>query len=269
MKKTLTVILLSIACIIQSKSQTKDVIYKQIDTIQLHLAIQYPTNLDVTKDYPTIIFFHGGGWVNGTKNQFASQAKHYSQLGFVTVLADYRLKNSHKTTPFESLKDAKTAIRYLRKNAKNLQIDASNVIAAGGSAGGHLAAACFTNEDINESTDDLKISCKPNVLILFNPVIDNSKEGYGFERIGEKYIDFSPLHNIKKGFPAAIFMLGTNDNLIPVTTAQNFKAKIEAVGGRCDLKLYEGENHGFFNKSPFLEQTIADTDKFLKSLGYL
>jgi len=104
-----------------------------------------------------------------------------------------------------------------------------------------LAAACFTNESLNESSDDLAISPKPNALVLFNPVIDNGKDGYGFERIGENYITFSPIHNLKQGFPPTIFFLGTNDKLIPVSTAQHFKQKIEALGGRCDLFLFD--NH--------------------------
>jgi acetyl esterase/lipase len=187
----------------------------------------------------------------------------------ITVLVDYRVKSRHNTTPFESLKDAKSAIRYLRQHAEDLGIDANRIVASGGSAGGHLAAACFTNESLNESSDDLAISPKPNALVLFNPVIDNGKDGYGFERIGEAYITFSPIHNVKKGFPPTIFFLGTNDKLIPVSTAQNFKQKIEALGGRCDLFLFDNQPHGFFNKEPYLSETIAKADSFLMSLNYI
>jgi acetyl esterase/lipase len=187
----------------------------------------------------------------------------------ITVLVDYRVKSRHNTTPFESLKDAKSAIRFLRKNAVELGIDANRIVASGGSAGGHLAAACFTNESLNESTDDLSVSSKPNALVLFNPVIDNGKDGYGYERIGDAYVTFSPIHNIKKGFPPTIFFLGTTDKLIPVSSAQNFKRKVEEVGGRCELFLFDNQPHGFFNKEPFLSETIAKTDSFLLSLNYI
>jgi acetyl esterase len=268
MFKFYSVIVYLVLGIFALKAQTKDLIYKQLDTVQLHLSVQYPDDFKGKKKLPAMIFFFGGGWVSGSKKQFEPQAEHYRKKGFITILADYRTKNSHKTTPFECLKDAKSAIRYVRKNAKTLGIHPKKIIASGGSAGGHLAAACFTNDNINDETDDLKTSSKPNALVLFNPVVDNGKTGYGYDRIGERYVGFSPFHNVKKGFPPTILFLGTKDNLIPVKTLETFKSKIEAVGSRCDLFLYEDAIHGFFNKSPFLEKTLVEADIFLKSLGY-
>ena len=268
------VLLIMLVCFsINSFSQENhtiiDLKYKQIDTVQLGLKIYYPALFQKDQTYPTIVFFFGGGWNGGTAKQFEPHALHYAKKNFITVLVDYRVKTRHNTTPFESLKDAKSAIRYLRKNAQKLGIDANRIVGSGGSAGGHLAAACFTNESINEPTDDMDISAKPSALVLFNPVIDNSKEGYGFERIGERYVEFSPMHNIQKGFPPTIFFLGTKDNLIPVETAQKFKQKIEEAGSRCDLFLFENQAHGFFNKEPFLTETIQKADAFLQSIAYI
>jgi len=256
-------------CFSQAKSAVLDLTYKQIDTLKLGLKVYYPASFQTDKTYPTIVFFFGGGWNAGTTKQFEPHALHYAAKNFITVLVDYRVKTRHNTTPFESLKDAKSAIRYLRKNAQKLRIDANRMVGSGGSAGGHLAAACFTNASINEPTDDMAVSAQPNALVLFNPVIDNGKDGYGFERIGERYVEFSPMHNVEKGFPPTIFFLGTNDNLIPVETAQKFKKKIEEVGGRCDLWLFDHQGHGFFNKEPFLTETILKTDAFLQSINYL
>ncbi len=227
----LMLVCVSVSSFSQENPNSIELKYKQIDTVQLVLKIYYPASYQKGQSYPTMVFFFGGGWNAGTAKQFEPHALHYAEKNFITVLVDYRVKTKHNTTPFESLKDAKSAIRYLRKNAQKLGIDANRIVGSGGSAGGHLAAACFTNESINEATDDIAISAKPNALVLFNPVIDNSKDGYGFERIGERYVEFSPMHNIQKGFPPTIFFLGTNDNLIPVETAQKFKKKIEEVGG--------------------------------------
>ena len=259
----------SVSSFSQENPNSIELKYKQIDTVQLNLKLYYPASYQKGESCPTMVFFFGGGWNGGTKKQFEPHALHYAAKNFITVLVDYRVKTRHNTTPFESLKDAKSAIRYLRKNAQKLGIDANRIAGSGGSAGGHLAAACFTNESINEATDDIAISAKPNALVLFNPVIDNSKEGYGFERIGERYVEFSPMHNIQKGFPPTIFFLGTNDKLIPVETAQKFKKKIEGVGSRCDLFLFDNQAHGFFNKEPFLTETIQKADVFLQSIAYI
>ncbi len=252
-------------------SAQTQVLYKQIDTTQLFLEIHHPHKMDSAKKYPAMVFFFGGGWKRGTRTHFLNHAKYFSKRGLVCFLVDYRTRDKHQTTPFESLKDAKSAIRYIRKNASDFNIDANKIIASGGSAGGHLAAATALIKDYNEDSDDLSVSCVPQALVLFNPVIDNGPGGYGFERIGSEYKSFSPLHNLKKGTPATIIFLGTKDNLIPVEAAEYYKTVMEKVGSRCDLKLYEGEGHGFFNYSNFnnYKKTVFAADQFLQSLGYL
>lgn len=251
-------------------------IYKTIDTVSLSMEIYYPPQLDATKKYPAMIFFFGGGWNNGSTAQFSHHAKYFSEKGLVCILAGYRVKSRQGTSPFESVKDAKSAMRYLRQKADKLHVDPDKIIASGGSAGGHLAAATAKIEKYNEITDNLDISCKPNALVLFNPVIDNGPGGYGYERIGEEYPYFSPLHNIRKGMPPTVIFLGTNDHLVPVVTAQYYKMVMEKVGSRCDLHLYEGQSHGFFNfkkDAPdggnFYYDTLVEADKFLVSLGFI
>jgi acetyl esterase len=189
----------------------------------------------------------------------------------ICILVDYRVKSRQQTTPFESLKDAKSAVRYIREHADKFHIDTSKIVAAGGSAGGHLAAATALIDGYNENTDNMSVSCIPNALVLFNPVIDNGPGGYGYDRIGDAYKSFSPLHNIKNGAPPTIIFLGTNDNLIPVETAKYCQKVMEKVKSRCELHLYEGQTHGFFSYKNFeyYKKTVSEADKFLQSLNYL
>lgn len=247
--------------------------YKQIDSVRLDVTFRYPPKFKSKKTYPTIIFYFGGGWNGGTTEQFKPQAEYFASRGMITVLADYRVKSRNKTTPYESLADAKSAIRFLREHATELNIDANKIVASGGSAGGHLAAACGNCPTLDEPGEDLSISSKPNALVLFNPVFDNGPNGYGHERLGERWKQISPAHNITKGAPPTIVFLGKEDHLIPVATAENYKAKMEEVGSRCDLFLYDGAGHGFFNNSKFdgkfYFKTVREADKFLKSLHYI
>jgi acetyl esterase/lipase len=244
-------------------------IYKQIGATKLKMLVYKPSNFSKAKNRPAIVFFPGGGWFFSKITQFEIFAQHCASKGMVAVLADYRVKSRHQTTPVESLKDAKSAVRYLRQNAAVLGIDPHKIAVSGGSAGGHLAAACYTNLTINETSDDLTISPEPNALVLFNPVIDNSAEGYGYDRIKEYFPEFSPVHNIRKGFPPTIFFVGTKDNLIPVKTAELFKQKIELVGSRCELFLYKDQAHGFFNQPVFHTDILSKVDAFLQSIGYM
>ena len=250
---------------------TKQILYKQVDTTDLYLSVYLPDALDTTIEYPAIVFFFGGGWNNGSVKQFEPHARYFSSRGMICYLADYRVNRRQQTSPFESLKDAKSAMRFIRKNASEFHVDAKKIVASGGSAGGHLAAATALINEFNEESDDLSISCIPDALVLFNPVIDNGPGGYGYERVGDKYKSFSPLHNIVKDAPPSIIFLGTEDKLIPVVTAQYYKMVMEKTGSRCELVLFEGEGHGFFNYGNFnnYKSTILEADVFLKSLGYI
>ena len=249
----------------------ENVVYKRIDTLTLTMEVYRPQDQSAKNDLPAMVFFFGGGWVGGSTAQFEPQARYFSERGIVCFLVDYRVKSRNQSSPFESLMDAKSAMRFIRSHADEFQIDPDKIIASGGSAGGHLAAATALIDGYNDPSDDLSISCKPSALVLFNPVIDNGPGGYGYERIGDAYKDFSPLHNILEGAPPTIIFLGTNDDLIPVETMEYYQTVMEKVGSRCELHLYEGQPHGFFNyrNFEFYESTVRKTDEFLQSLGYL
>lgn len=243
--------------------------YKKIDTISLKLHVYYPIDFDSTKVYNTIVFFHGGGWNNGNYTAFSRQSSYLASRGMIAISADYRIKNKHETTPFEAVNDAKSAIRYVRQHAKELHINPTMIAAGGGSAGGHLAAACGNIIGLEESSEDLTISSVPNALVLFNPVYDNSKNGFGYQRMEGRHEEISPLHNISAGAPPTIVFFGTKDKTTPVSSSIAYKEKMETVGGRCDLFLYEDQEHSFFNRGKYFYETLYETDLFLTSLGFL
>ncbi|WP_445749292.1 alpha/beta hydrolase [Polaribacter sp.] len=249
----------------------EELVYKQLDSIALKMYIYSPENIDTSKKHPAIVFFFGGGWNEGSVKQFEPHAKYFAKRGLVCFLVDYRVKKRHETTPFESLKDAKSAMRFIRQNAINYHIDSEKIVASGGSAGGQLAAATALISAYNETTDDETIDCKPNALVLFNPAIDNGPGGVGFDRVKDDYQNFSPIHNIKKGTPPTIIFLGTKDALIPVETINKYQNLMKKVGSICEVHLYEGKTHGFFNYNKFdnYKDTLLKADAFLQSIGYL
>lgn len=252
-------------------------IYKTIDTTKLSMVIYYPDNFNPKDLHPAIVFFFSGSWIKANVDQFKTQAEYFASRGMVAVLADYRVRSRNNTTPFDAAKDAKSAVRYLRENAKQMGIDINKIVAAGGSAGGHLAAVTGNIIGLEEPNENLAVSSKPNALALFNPVFDNGPTGYGFKRVGgeEHYREISPLHNIRKDAPPTIVFLGTEDVLIPVATAETYKKKMEEVGSRCELYLYKGEKHGFFNyrgknkDNTVYNDILKKTDHFLVSLKYI
>ena len=121
-----------------------------------------------------------------------------------------------------------------------------------------LAAATAFIEGHNQDGDGLTVSCIPNALVLFNPVIDNGPGGYRYERVGRAYKNFSPPHNIRHGAPPTVLFLGTRDHLVPVETAAYYQRVMKKVGSRCVLHLYEGQGHVHdVPASGAIEQVIA------------
>lgn len=242
--------------------------YKETPQGELRLHI-FNSAKHTRKDRkPAIVFFFGGGWNGGSPAQFYSQSRHLASRGMVAICAEYRTKKKSGTDPRACVMDAKSAIRWVRSKAAELGIDPNRIAAGGGSAGGHLAAATATLTEFNEPDEDTSISCKPQALVLFNPVFDNSEKGYGFDRVQEYWQDFSPMHNLKRGTPPTVVFLGTKDELIPVATAEEYKKIMDTNNDRCDLHLYQDQPHGFFNVAKYAE-TLAEMDSFLVSLGWL
>lgn len=252
---------------------TRTPVYKTVGEHRLALHVFEPTENQSGEPLPAIVFFFGGGWVGGTPSQFYPHCQHLAAHGMVAITAEYRIKSRHGTPPSACVEDGKSALRWVRQHARELGIDAQRIAAGGGSAGGHVAAAVAMTEGFEAAGEDQTISCRPNALVLFNPVFDNGPQGYGYERMRNYWQAISPLHNIKPGAPPTLVFLGTGDKLIPVDTADAFQKKMHAVGTRCEVHLYQGQPHGFFNyrngDNPIYFQTITEMDGFLESLGYL
>ena len=251
------------------------VTYKKVGDRELGLWVLKPAGWKAEDQRPCLVFFHGGGWVGGGPTQFNEQATLLAAKGIVSVQVEYRLikKDAADPTPSQCVADAKSAMRWVRSHAAQWGIDPLRIGAAGGSAGGHLAAFVGMVEGGDDAGDDLAISPRAQALVLFNPVLDNGPDqGWGYKRVGDRYKEFSPAHNIGADDPPALFMLGRQDNLIPVAVAERFAAGMKAAGVRCELRLYEGQGHGFFNGKPgdeFFDKTVAEMMSFLTSLGWI
>tara|TARA_S200000501_G_scaffold161615_1_gene152362 strand:+ start:5183 stop:6088 length:906 start_codon:yes stop_codon:yes gene_type:complete len=258
-------------------------IYKKTDDIDLNLWVFNPPKSMPNDSKPAIVFFFGGGWRSGSPAQFVQHCKYLSARGIVSIVADYRVLKRNNTKAIYCLKDAKSAIRWVRKKADLLGIDPQKIIASGGSAGGHLAAATGTIDAFDEEYEDQEISSKPNAMILFNPVVITASTplfelaqqvSQGIKQtIGIDPFQFSPYNFIDSKTPPTLIFHGDSDGLVPHETVVLFDTKMKMFGNICRLYLYEGEDHAFFNygrksNGPFVD-TIQKLDQFLVDIGYL
>ncbi|WPJ96302.1 alpha/beta hydrolase [Coraliomargarita algicola] len=238
----------------------RELLYKEIDGVPLKLHLFEPADLKPTDQRPAIVFFFGGGWSGGTPKQFYQQARDMAELGLVAFSAEYRVRSRNKTTPFECVNDGKSAIRWVRAHAGELGIAPDRIVASGGSAGGHVAGATGVLSGYEEEGEDLAISSQPNLMILFNPVLDTTEAGFGAERFKpEQQTDLSLCHQVHPDIVPTIVFHGTADTTVPLENAERFTRLMQEAGNECVLVPAEGKGHGFFNGS-FFRRRSDDVD---------
>jgi len=259
-----------VAQLVAKLTPTRKITYKKVGDRELSLHVFQPNGWKADDKRVGYISIHGGGWTGMGPERMYAFADHYAKLGLVSISVQYRLASvKTNTTVSDCVKDVRSAVRYVRAHAAELGIDPGKVIVSGGSAGGHLAASTAMF-DVNEDSDDLKISPIPNALILLFPVIDTSKDGYGNAKIGERWKELSPAHNVRAGLPPTLTFHGTGDITTPFKGAQIFHDAMLKAGNRSELVVNEGAVHGYLMRTqPLFEECLAKSDAFLKSLSLL
>ena len=248
--------------------QPDSIVYKQTPQGDLKLHFDFPPGWKASDSRPAVVFFFGGGWRAGKITHFSPQAKYLAARGMVAVRADYRVKSRHGTMPDKCVEDGKSAIRWVRANAGRLGINPDRIVGSGGSAGGHVAACAALVEGLEADGEDHSISSKPNLMVLFNPVMETTGERL-LQRMGNKDMArlISPNEWLGEDTPPGIMFFGTDDLLI--TLAKRSLPLAADHGVHLELWTAEGQGHGFFNRSPWMEWTLYLTDQFLQEYGYL
>lgn len=255
---------------------TREEIYKTAGDISLRLWIMSPPGHKDTDSRAAVVFFHGGGWLSGSHTQFERQARLLTSLGMVSVLVEYRVLGRNGTLVEVAIEDAKSAIRWVRSSARRLGIDPLRIGAAGGSAGGHLAAAAALVPGFNALDDPEGVSSVPNALVLFNPALIIAPLPGVFQppeslssRVGVEFAEICPFYHLKATPPPTLIMHGTEDLIVPFISVRVYCIRAQFLGGDCTLIPYEGAHHTFFNQDPYYETTAANMVDFLDQLGWL
>ncbi|MGC6443482.1 MAG: alpha/beta hydrolase fold domain-containing protein [Rubripirellula sp.] len=259
--------------------------YKQVGDTELKLWIYKPETTKANESRPAIVFFFGGGWRSGSPAQFQHHCRYLAKQGMVAITADYRVLQRHETLADRAVADAKSAIRYVRKNADRLGIDPNRIVAAGGSAGGHLAACTDLVKTLDENGENRNISSRPNAVAMFNPALmidpwgevdfDQEKVDDIATRTGVPPQEISPIHQLTKDAAPSIIFHGRADTTVPYLTVEAYAKEAMRLGNQCELVGYEGEPHGFFNygrggnPGPAYLKTLSRLHEFLHQLGYL
>lgn len=247
-------------------------VYKSLEGITLDLHLFLPTSSLNESRRPVYVYFHGGSWSEGKPDWGFSNCEEYAKKGWVGVAVEYRTGGRHNTLPFESVMDARSAIRWLRKNAATYNIDTNKIVATGNSAGGHLVLATALANKWNETTDDLGFSPIPNVLMVNSAAYDltiwNTQWITKNLKNKELVKEISPNHLSKKMLPPLLVIHGTNDGSCPFWTAVEFKNEMEKTANIFEFHELNGAGHFIWYDPKYSTQVSQWRKDFLIRLGY-
>jgi acetyl esterase/lipase len=233
----------------------------------------YPAQDGKSKSGAIIICPGGGYNLLAIKHEGSQIAIWLSSLGINAFVLKYRLPDTaimvNKT--IGPLQDAQKAIRIIRHNAKEWNIDPGKIGVMGFSAGGHLASTLSThyNDKIYDSDDST--SARPDFSILIYPVISMDTTithmGSRINLIGdnpdpELVKRYSNELQINDSTPPAFLVHSIDDNTVPVQNSIRYALTLKKHNIPCELHIYEKGGHGYgLGRSNDTESTWAEACK--------
>lgn len=255
-------------------------VFRKVGDQELRLHVIKPTGWKASDQRPCLVFFFGGGWSTGNPTGSKTWTHWASDRGMVGVAPDYRTFTRFKSTIEESVSDGRASVLWVQAHAAELGIDPAKIVAAGVSAGGHLAAWTAIPGKGPSSDDPGAPTPQPAALILLNPATDTKSTGSPasqkrFEGSAERALACSVTDKMPVKMPPTIVFHGTDDKAVPYANSVEFRDKMVANGNACELVTFQGLGHMYWMASsgaPGVEAkktTDAAMEKFLTDLGLL
>jgi acetyl esterase/lipase len=229
------------------------------------------TPLAVKGPAPMVIFFYGGGWREGSKDNYRFVASSLTEAGYVVVIPEYRVFPEVVFPEF--IDDGADAVAWALQHASEFGADSDKVFLMGHSAGAHIAAMLITDQhflasngiDADTLAGFVGLSGPYNFLPL--------ESGYLLEVFPEHNRNASqPINYVTDKTPPALLIHGTGDDLVYASNSETMAQRLAEHGVDVTLKLYEGVGHArvAVELSPpfdFTGETLADTLEFLHRIA--
>lgn len=221
---------------------------------------------DMTAAQPTLVFYHGGGWIGGTKEAAVMSIVPWLEMGWNVVNVEYRMA---RVAPAPAaVEDATCALRFVVDRAKDYGVDTSRIVVSGESAGGHLALAVgmipdtagFARVCAGGGFSALDVSV-PKVAAVINwyGITDvaemlNGTNGraYAAKWLGaapnreELAKSVSPMMYVRRGLPPILSIQGDKDPIVPYSQNVRLRDALNNAGVTNELFTIAGGGHGNF-----------------------
>jgi acetyl esterase/lipase len=266
-----------------------NVTYAKANNVELKLDLYLPKNR--ANPTPTLILFHGGGWVDGQKERNVLFLLPYLSMGWSAINVEYR--TGHQSPAPAAVEDARCALRWITNHAREYSLDASKFVLTGTSAGGHLslitgmlpANTVFDRQCVVDGGARWNTATVPEVKVaaivnwfgigdvadlLEGPNAKNyAREWFGsMSNPQELAKQLSPVNYVRAGLPPIITIHGEFDDVAPYSHAVRLHAALDKAGVPNQLVTIKGRKHGGFNRDEMV-QSYAAIREFLRKNGLL
>jgi acetyl esterase/lipase len=266
-----------------------NITYAKANNIELKLDLYLPKNR--TNPTPTLILFHGGGWVDGQKERNVLFLLPYLAMGWSAVNVEYR--TGHQSPAPAAVEDTRCALRWVNYHAREYSLDTSRFVLTGTSAGGHLslitgmlpANTVFDRQCTIQGNDRWNTATvpEPKVAAIVNwfgisdvaDLIDGpnaknyAREWFGsMSNAAQLAKQVSPINYVRAGLPPIITIHGENDDVAPYNHSVRLHAALDKAGVPNQLITIRGRKHGGFNRDEMASSYTAIRE-FLRKQGLL
>ena len=253
--------------------------YSVAEDTELALDIYFPRQPKPKGGWPVIIWFHGGGWILGSKRQDVF-VRHFPRYGYAVVSVQYRLAMGANFP--DQIRDARAACRWVWENSDKLNLDRDRIMLAGQSAGAHLAllAAYTADRPLKNWGPTLPKGTVKAVAAMYPPtdllrLVPRDSWGNALHPVAlllgaevsariRLARSASPINQVRRGAPPTLLLHGTKDSIVPVEQSVLLDKRLRSLGVPVTLNLVD-DGHGFL----LYPEKVEDVLKFIETVPAL
>lgn len=222
---------------LNSMNRYTDIIYDK--KTEQKLDIYVPSDV---QNAPVLVFYYGGRWTDGSKEQYRFIADSFVKSGYIVVIPDYQKYPNVKFPVFAQ--DAASALAWVYKHIVEYNGNVSNIMIAGHSSGAHLAALVATNAEYlgahGLNRDVIKGFAGLSGPYAFVPEAEDLKDMFGPP---ERYPLMRASNFIDGKQPPMLLIHGLDDTIVVLENAEKLKDAANEKGGSVNLVTYDNLNH--------------------------